>query len=536
MPNFTDNKIKIKKIILIFFMIITVFIIIISRLFYLTVINYKKFNKQDIISLDENRKRINIVDKNNIIVATDVKTKNLYLNKKLLDNEQFIAKNLSKILKLDYKSLYQKITNPNIKSTYILIKKHILPNEENKIRQLPIASLVFEDDLLRFYPHNNLFSHIVGYTDIDENGIIGVEEYYDKYLRNINNEPLKLTLDTKIQEAVRDSLLIAYEKYKVNFIVGIVMEIKTGNVLAMVTLPDFNPNNLSDIKNTFNHATYGNYELGSVFKIFTFANALEEKLINLNSIFDVSKNFIYKDFVIKDSVRVKNKQKITTEEAFAFSSNIATIQIAQKIGIDKQLKFFENLGLLEKIDTDINQTVLPLQPRRWKDINLLTISYGYGLAVSPLHIISATNAIINDGKMITPRFTYNFKSQKKNQIISKETSDLMKRLFRITVEKGTARLANVNGFNVGGKTGTARKISNNEYKQGEYVSSFMGVFPIEDPEYSIFVVADRPQSNNKNVFITGANIAEIVKDIILKTVLFVDFKPGGLVAFKGLEK
>ncbi len=508
-------------------MIALVFLTIVIRLFYLTVINHKNFSKQEIFSLNENKKRVNIVDRNNIIIATDIKTKTLYLNKKLLDNEQFVAKSLSEILKLDYKSFYSKITNENIKSNYILVKKHVMPDEENKIKQLPIAAIVFEDDLLRFYPHNNLFSHVVGYTDIDENGIIGIEEYYDNYLKNINNNPLKLTLDIKIQEAVRDELLVAYEKYKVNFIVGIVMDIKTGNVLAMVTLPDFNPNNLNDIKNTFNHATYGNYELGSVFKIFTFANALEEKLINLNSTFNVSNDFIYKDFVIKDSPGIKNRQKITTKEAFALSSNVATIQIAQKIGIDRQLKFFENLGLLERINTDIKQTVLPLQPRRWKEINLMTISYGYGLAVSPLHVISAANAIVNDGELITPRFSYNFEFQKKSQVISKETSDLMKKLFKITVEKGTAKLANVNGFNVGGKTGTARKISKNEYKQGEYVSSFLGVFPVEDPKFSIFVVADRPHNANKSLYVTGANIAEIVKNIILKTILFTDFKSIG---------
>ncbi len=520
-----NSKIEIKKIIFIFFIIALVFLIIVTRLFYLTVNNYKNFSKQDIFSLNESKKRVNIVDRNNIIIATDIKTKTLYLNKKLLDNEKFVAKNLAEILKLDYKSLYYKITNTNIKSNYILVKKHIMPDEENKIKKLPIASIVFEDDLLRFYPHNNLFSHVVGYTNVDENGVMGIEEYYDNYLKDINNKPLKLTLDAKIQEAVRDTLLSAYEKYKVNFIVGIVMEIKTGNVLAMVTLPDFNPNNLNSIKNTFNHATYGNYELGSVFKIFTFANALEEKLINLNSTFNINKDFVYKDFIIKDSTGLKNRRKVTTKEAFAYSSNVATIQIAQRIGIDRQLKFFENLGLLEKINTDIKQTVLPLQPRRWKEINLMTISYGYGLAVSPLHVISAANAIVNNGELITPRFSYNFEFQKKSQIISKETSDLMKKLFKITVEKGTAKLANINGFNIGGKTGTARKISKNEYKQGEYVSSFLGVFPIENPEYSVFVVADKPQSENKNLYVTGANIAEIVKDIILKTILFTNFKP-----------
>jgi cell division protein FtsI (penicillin-binding protein 3) len=494
--------------------------------FFLSVIKYNDSDKTKILSLENNDKRVDIVDKNNIIVASDIKTKTLYLNRELVEDEEFIVASISKILNLDYDFLHKKIINNSTKSKFILIKRHLLPDEENKIRQLPIASMVFEDDLMRFYPHDNLFSHIIGYTNIDNDGVIGIEEYYNDYLRDYNNAPLKLTLDVKIQEAMRNELLIASNKYKTSFLVGIVMEIKTGNVLAIVSLPDFNPNVSNDRNNTFNFATYGNYELGSVFKIFTFANGIRTKTVARNSTFNVKDDISYGDFTIKDVWSIKNKKTIDIGEAFALSSNITAVQIAKRIGIEKQVEFFEKLGLLEKLNIDIKQTSFPIQPRKWREINLVTISYGYGLAVSPLHVISATNAILNNGNLITPRFSYNFNMQKKiNYIMDKSDSDIIKELFRLTVMKGTGKPAHINGYNIGGKSGTSKKLHKTGYRDGEHIASFIAAFPINDPEYSIFIVADRPKVENSHEDGTGGGVvAEIVKNVILKILPFINVK------------
>ena len=508
------------KITLIICFIVFLYVLLISRLFYFSVIKYE--DKVDKIGLSEN-KRIDIVDRNNIVVASNIKVKNLYLNKELIENVDFISKELSKILNMDYDFLYNKITTS--KNKYILIKKNIFPQDEYKIRQFPIASIVFEDDYLRFYPHNNLFSHVVGYVDSEKNGVMGIEEYYNNYLRYYENNRLKLTLDVKIQEALREELIKSYDYYKANFVVGIITEVKTGNVLALVSIPDFNPNNVDVNSNTFNFATYGNYELGSVFKIFTFANAIDNNIIDKDTEFNVDKEITYYDFSINDIKNITKRKKINTVEAFALSSNLFTVQTAREIGIKKQVAFFEKLGLLEKLNIDIKQTVLPLQPRRWSNISLMTIAYGYGIAVSPLHIISATNGILNNGILITPRFSYNFDKQTKRNVVSFSTSNTMKDLFRAVVEKGTGKLADINGLNVGGKTGTARKNSKDGYVEGEHIVSFVGAFPINDPQYSIIIVADRPKLDGESDG-TGSSVgANIFKNVVLRALPFFDLKP-----------
>lgn len=494
----------------------------ILRLYSLSVKKYNTIdNDYNFSDTDTIRRRANIVDRNGFLLATDIGTKTLYLNRDLLENEMFIATKLAKILNLNKDTLYKRLMDKSSKSKYILIKRYILPTEENKIRLLPIASLVFEDELLRYYPYNNLFSHVVGYVDIDKNGIIGLEKYYDSRLKNEKND-LRTTLDMRVQSALRRTIEGAYELFKPNFIVGIISEVKSGNIIAMVSFPDFNPNINKTKDNAFNHTTYGNYELGSVFKIFTIANGIELGLIRENTIFDVSHDVNYGKFTARDIDTIKNRKKINTEEAFAISSNIATVHTAKLIGIDEQLKFFDNLGLSERLNIDLGETSLPIQPRKWKEINLMTIAYGYGVAVSPLHILNAANAILNDGKMVTTRLSYEYKDQKHYNVVSKKTSNIMKGFFRATVEKGTARLAYIKGCDVGGKTGTARKIVGNDYQKGEHLASFVGAFPIDNPQYSIIIVADRPKGiTEKHGDGTGSSVsAKIARDVILKIIPF----------------
>lgn len=514
-----------RKLILIFSLMTCVFIILMLRLFMLTVLEYDPSNRQLGFQNTINPRRADIVDKNGILVATDVPVKTLYLNRDLLENPEFVADSLAKILQLDRDILYGRLINENTKSRYILIRRHILPEEEKAVRSLPIASIVFEDDWLRYYPQDNLFSHVLGYVDADRNGIIGIEHHYDKKLAAFGEDSLKLTLDVRIQNALRDVLLKARETYKPGFLVGIISEIKTGNILAMVSLPDFNPNRPNDRTNTFNHATYGGYELGSVFKVFNYANGLELGVVNEKTIFNVSRDVNYGSFTAKDIDSIKRRKTLTIEQAFALSSNIAAVQVAKSIGVDRQLKFFENLGLLEKMLVDIDELSLPQQPRKWKEVNLMTMAYGYGLALSPLHILNASNAIVNDGVMITPRLSYDFRKQKKIRVVSTKTSRIMRTFFEAVVKNGTGILARVRGCNVGGKTGTARKISNGAYQKGEHLVSFVGAFPMDDPRYGLVVVADRPLGiSEKSGDGTGSSVAaRIVGNVVLEIVPFLEF-------------
>ncbi|MDR2077558.1 MAG: penicillin-binding protein 2 [Rickettsiales bacterium] len=518
--NYLSMKLDRTKSILIFSAVILVFFLVTTRMFILSVLQYSSIDARNTFISDTIKKRVSIVDRNGKLIAGDLNTKTLYINSHLLENEDFVARKLSETLNMDYSHLYRKLMARNRRTRYILIKKHVLPSEELIIRELPIASIVFEDSFLRYYPYDNLFSHIVGYVDLDGRGMLGLEEYYDKYLGDTENQPLRSTLDIRIQSVLREELRKASELYSPNFIVGIVEEIKTGNIMAMVSLPDFNPNRLSDIVNTFNHATYGGYELGSLLKVFTVANGLELNVISANSEFDVTRDINYGKFVIKDIDSIKYRKRLNTGEVLALSSNIGTVAIARKIGADRQLGFFEKIGILEKLEIDINQVSLPMQPRKWKDINLITIAYGYGIAASPLHILNAMSGIINDGNMITPRFTYNFKSQKKLKIVSNETSMMIRDFMRLAVTMGTGRLANIAGYDIGGKTGTARKITSDGYQKGAHVASFFGAFPMDNPQYSIIVVMDRPKGTaEKNMDATGGSAATIItKNIILKII------------------
>lgn len=503
-------------------LVIIIFMVMILRLYSLSVRQYSPLeNDYNFNYTSATQRRANIVDRNGFLLATDIGTKTLYLNRDLLENERFIAKKLAKILNLNEDSLYKRLMDKGSKSKYILIKRYILPTEENKIKLLPIASLVFEDELLRYYPYNNLFSHVVGYVDIDKNGIIGLEKYYDSRLKKEKNA-LRTSLDMRVQSALRRVIVESYEIFKPNFIVGIISEVKSGNIIAMISFPDFNPNFNKTKNNTFNHATYGNYELGSVFKIFTIANGIELGVIQKNTVFDVSCDVSYGKFTAKDIDSIKSRKRINTEEAFAISSNIATVHTAKLIGINEQLNFLDNLGLSERLNIDLGETSLPIQPRKWKEINLMTIAYGYGVAVSPLHILSAANAILNDGEMVTSRLSYEYKDQKRYNVVSKKTSNIIKGFFRATVEKGTARLAYIKGYDIGGKTGTARKIVGNDYQKGEHLASFVGAFPIDNPQYSIIIVADRPRGlAEKQGDGTGSSVsAKIAGDVILKIVPF----------------
>ncbi|MDR1425919.1 MAG: penicillin-binding protein 2 [Rickettsiales bacterium] len=492
-------------------------------MFTLSVLQYNSRRSQRGTPPSNRPRRSAIVDRNSKLIASDLETKTLYINRDLLENEAQVALKLSEVTGIPYGQIYDRLTNRALRGKYILLKRHVFPKEENRIRQLPIASIVFEDSLLRYYPHNNLFSHAVGYLNAEGDGVLGLEEYYDNYLKNTAAGQLKTTLDVRIQSAARDELQKAVKQYRPNFAVAIVEEIETGNILALVSLPDFNPNDSGDRLNTFNHASYGNYELGSILKIFTIANGLELGLIDENSTFDVTQNMRYGKFLIGDIDFIKNKGALRTGEVLAFSSNIGIAMIAKKIGIKRQLEFFENIGLLERLDTDLRQVSLPLQPRKWKDINLITIAYGYGIAISPLQALSAMGGVIG-GHVLPPRFSCNYNSPKKMRKISRGTFTPIRNFLRLAVVNGTGKLAYIDGYDLGGKTGTARKIVAGAYQRGAHLASFFGAWPMENPKYSLIVVLDRPrESPEKDMDGTGGSVATVVaKNIILRITPFLE--------------
>ncbi|MDR0423165.1 MAG: penicillin-binding protein 2 [Rickettsiales bacterium] len=484
---------------------IVVFFIVSARIVHLGYFRKKKDYNNNLYNNGTLEKRVNIVDKNGVIIAADITLSDFYLNIDLLEN---IDDTVEKIVGIFPDINKQRTLDRlfNAKTKLILIKKSITEKQEESIKNSGIVGFEFEKKKGRIYPHQNLFSHIVGFTNIDGKGISGIELQYNNYLNNHNNAPLVLTLDSRVQAILRQELLKGQEKYKAKSMIGIVSEIKTGNVLALVNIPDFDPNkiNIEDRNLFFNRATLGVYEMGSIFKIFTIALGLDKNLITQNEKFDVSQTISFQDYEIKQEYF--SKKFMNASEILERSSNVGASLIGLKIGTKNMKEFLENIGLFDRIQTNYPSLGAPIVPQSWRDINTVTISYGYGVAVTPLHVTMGINGIVNDGVVMTPKFVGNEKYIEKI-IVSPQTSKILNLYLRNAVRVGTGWKANVLGYAVGGKTGSARILKNGKYEKGNIMANFIGIFPMNNPTYSVYVMVESPQVRENNIEVAAGNIA-----------------------------
>lgn len=459
------------------------------------------------------KKRANIVDRNGVIVATDLKTKSLYVSNALIKNPKIIALKLVELFpELKYNEILHKISK-NHNRDWVLIKRSITPKEQEAVQNLKMAGLIFEDDLVRIYPQKSILSHLVGYVDLDRNGLSGIEMFYDKSLKH-SNKDLQLAMDVRLQDILNDELNNGIIKYKALAASGIIMDVNNGEVLAVSSQPNFDANRQIEATSNqrFNRATYGVYELGSIFKIFTNTMAFEDNLVKMTDQFDVTNPITYGRFTIKDDHPIKGI--INVGEIFAHSSNIGTIKIAQKIGIERQKKYLEKFGLLSKIESDFPALSKPIYPKYWREINLYTISYGHGIAITPLHIANAVSAIVNGGILHNPSFVKLTEEPKGTRIIKESTSETMRQMFRKVVVDGTGKYADIAGYEVGGKTGTANRAEFGRYNEKKTMASFVAIFPISKPRYLVFVSFDRPNYS----FNTGGMVAAPVAGAIIQEI------------------
>lgn len=463
-------------------------------------------------------RRNNILDRNGRIIATDISTVSLYVNTRLLDDASNTAKAISDTLKgSDFEYVYNKISSgAKRRSKNILLYRHLTPKQQNSIKNLGIAALVFENDLKRVYPDGNLFSHIVGYTDIDRNGISGIEKSFNKKLLNTvenGGQDISLTLDTATQGILYKELRNGLKKFRAKSVSGVVYDIKNSEILGIVSLPDFDPNRpyLSKDYEKFNRTTYGVYEMGSVFKLFTIAMGLDTGKIKLSDKYDVSEPIKYDQFTIRDMHF--NKKMLSVEEILIQSSNIGTAKIIQDIGYDVQKDYFKKLGLLDKIDIPYPSLGKPLFPDVWVDIQSMTISFGHGIAVTALHLASSTAALINGGYYNKPYITMQnihdsrLRNIYKEQVFSQDTSDKMRQLMRKVVKDGTGWRANLYGYEVGGKTGTAEVVYKGKYVKDKTRTVFISAFPMRDPKYVIAIVAEEPDASHLGRSETGGSVS-----------------------------
>ena len=440
-------------------------------------------------------KRADILDRNGTIIATSLPTVNLYANPKKILNAQKAAAELSRILPdIRYEDILAKLQR---RGSFVYIKRNLSPAQQYQINYLGIPGLEFEDGEKRIYPHKNLFAHLLGNTNIDNKGISGIEKKLDERLTQ-SDIPLQLTIDAGIQDTIRSELAAAVEKYSAEGAAAILMDVKSGEIISMISLPDYDPN-LNDYKTPraqFNFATKGVYEPGSVLKIFNAALGLESGKVKLADRFDATKPLKLRYNTIKD-YRGENRW-LTLQEVLIYSSNIGSAQIALKVGKKEQQNFLKNLGFFEPIQgIEVAEKGYPLVPRRWGEETTATVGYGYGISITPLHLVSAFAGVINGGIYHEPTLLKDNKNRESHRVVSFNTSKEMRKLLRGVVVEGSGKRANVLGYEVAGKTGTANKLVNGKYVDKKVMTSFLATFPASNPQYALFLMMDEPKATKE---------------------------------------
>jgi cell division protein FtsI (penicillin-binding protein 3) len=481
--------------------------------------------------------RPDLVDRNGEILATDIKMASLYAEpRNILDPDEATELITSVLPDLDATALRKRLSGD---AGFVWIKREITPTQRKQIHDLGIPGVGFLSENRRFYPGGPTAAHIVGLVNVDNQGIAGLEKYVDDrwlsdlhqagFARGENLEPVKLSVDLRVQHILRDELTAAIERYHAIAATGIVLNVKSGEVLAMVSYPDFDPNDPVDANkpDRLNRMSAGAFEVGSVFKSFTFAMALDSGAVTLEDRIDASRPIRVGRFTIND-FHGKNRV-LTVPEVFIYSSNIGAARMALKVGGERQKAYLERLGFTRRVKTDLPEVALPIVPKKWSELTTMTVAFGHGMAVTPLQVAVADAALVNGGKLIPPTFLMRSEQEAAGlgeQVVSRETSDALRYLLRLNVEKGSGKRAAVPGYRVGGKTGTAEKVENGRYSAQKRLNSFLAAFPMDDPEYVVLVVLDEPKAEKEGGGTTAAaNAAPTVSAVIRRAAALLGVEP-----------
>ncbi|MGH1378051.1 MAG: peptidoglycan D,D-transpeptidase FtsI family protein [Alphaproteobacteria bacterium] len=441
-------------------------------------------------------RRGDIYDRHGFLLATTLKTPSLFVDPSLVyDGRDLTAKLMAIIPDLDRAKVERAI---QAKNRFGWIAHNITPAQQQDILDVGDPSLGFKYEYKRVYPQGSLFAHLVGYTDRDGLGLSGVERGYDDVLSA--GKDVHLSADLRLQHVVRREVSAAMSDFTAKAGSGIILDAQTGEVLAGVSLPDFDLNAAGEARDNeiFNRLTLGVYELGSMFKIFSTAALLELHDAPMGKTFDARKPLKIGRFTINDYHA--KKRVMTIPEVFMYSSNIGSALMGKIIGGKALKAFYADLGLLDSMRFDIREIGRPIVPNPWRKSTTLTASYGHGLATTPLQMSAAVASIVNGGMTVNPVLVKSDDAQLKSdvRVISEETSEKMRKLLRLVVTKGTGKNADVEGYSLGGKTGTAEKSVNGRYDRKKLISSFVGAFPMDDPKYVLMVMVDEPKGNKKS--------------------------------------
>ncbi len=485
-----NSKISQDRVYLLFFLFFSLIVIFAIKITFISlkepITISEKLDHSNFLPL-----RRDIVDKNGVLVSRNVQSFHAAINPSLIKNkENFLIK-----IKLNFPDLsIEKIKKKIEKGKYFYLKKRLDQKDKEKLWLLGEKAIIFEPFQSRIYTHGNLFSHILGQVDYDNYGISGVEKYFDKELKNkkLLNEPLQLTLDTNLQYIIDGELNEALEIFNATGGGALLMDVNNGEILSLVSLPNFNINMREKIvdKNYINKITKGVYELGSIFKTFTIALAIEKEIVTSETVIkNIPRKISCSSHEISD---IKEFPKdLSVEDILIRSSNIGTLMIAKKIGEQNYRQFFKETNLLSSAKLELEELGTPLE-FEWNKCKLETVSYGHGVAVTPLQATSTYASLLNGGNLIQPTIIKRPNKLEYKKIISEETSKKLNLILRkvVTEKHGTASLADIYGYEVGGKTGTSQKYGN---KKNENLNSFISIFPSNNPKYVLFVMLENPQ-------------------------------------------
>jgi len=481
--------------------------------------------------------RPDIVDRNGVLLATDIDSYSLFADpRRIVDVNETVEMLATVLPDLDWQTSYAKLKSDK---KFVWIERGLNPKQKAQIMALGLPGIGFRTETRRLYPSGSVASHVLGLVNIDNQGIAGMEKYIDgAYLRDLRAvgmaradalEPVQLSLDLRVQAVVRDELMAAMERYRAIAAGNVVLNIKTGEVVALVSLPDFDPN-LPDQaleKDRLNRMSAGTFEMGSTIKSFTTAMALDSGMFHLDSVFDASKPIYFGGKPIRD-FHAKNRA-LALWEVFVYSSNIGSVQEAAAIGIEGHRQFLHRLGLLSRMTTELPEIAHPVEPRPWRQVHAATIAFGHGMMTTPLQTAVAAGALMNGGKLLPPTFLHRSEQQAMEhatQVIQPHTSQDMRHLYRLNAEIGSGRRVNVPGYRVGGKTGTAEKVEGGRYVKDKRFNAFLAAFPMDDPTYVVLTIIDEPQPETGQVAATaGLNAAPVTANIIRRTAGFLGIAP-----------
>jgi cell division protein FtsI (penicillin-binding protein 3) len=448
--------------------------------------------------------RPDIVDRNGEVLATDVRMPSLFAEPhRIIDVDEATELLTAVMPDLDAAEVRERLSS---RRRFVWLKREITPKQREEVHRLGLPGIGFMTENKRVYPSGAVASHVIGHVNIDNQGIAGIEKWLDsRGLADLHlaglatdrlQEPVALSVDLRVQHAMRDELYKARDKFKAKAAAGLVTDVRTGEIVAMVSVPDYDPNNPREALDPtrINRLTTGVFEMGSTFKALTLAMGLDSGKVKLSSSFDARMPLHYGRHTIHDyhaQARV-----LSVPEIFTYSSNIGAAKVALAVGVDGHKAFLRKLGQLDRLRTELPESAEPLVPKRWGELNTVTIAFGHGIAVAPLQAMMANAALMNGGLLIPPTFRKRTEEEARNlatRVIKPETSEKMRYLMRLNVEKGTASKAEVPGYYIGGKTGTSEKVVRGRYSKTKVLTSFTAVLPADKPRYMLLIMLDEPQ-------------------------------------------